>query len=354
MGIFDKLVKSLLGNTSHPPEILEFIYSNSKNTNVLTPFTINHKYFLSRFYRASTAEWFDHDSYWNEPYARRLKADPVEVFEAFIRDEYVREVTPHENIDVVLTMPKIKELLKRYGEKTSGKKADLIERLLSVAPNPAAYLPDKNRYYVVTEKGKKIVESFFRSEEKRKVTALNKFLDLFYAGNLVEAEKTVCRYRNGTIEGRLLSSDSDDRSVPLYRLQYLPKHIPSLLSDITPEQFAIASGIAAANESFGEYVHPKEILEMEAANGLTLKEVSLVLSKTMWYKDELKRAKESNYIKFIWFSGDPEDQCAECRKLLGTRSLSSLMMPMLPNPKCLNHGLCTIPIMGTPHKDPYK
>ena len=107
----------------------------------------------------------------NYLHSRKINTPPSPYIQEFVgcniqqqistayKEEYLRKSTNNESLSY-LTMPILKNLLKEAGQKVSGKKADLICRILSNIPedNYKKYLQD---YHQLTDKGFTLINEYF-------------------------------------------------------------------------------------------------------------------------------------------------------------------------------------------------
>lgn len=302
------------------------------------------KEFLSTFRSVSDTDWFAKGSNWGDFYAARLKADPYNVFCAYLESGLIIEAPPAMVLEYDLKLIELQKELKKRELKTSGKKIELAERLLQVEPNYKQFLKKKSKRYTLTEKGREIVSAYFDQQDRRKNNAVQKFKKEFHGGNLLEAEKAALSYRNDKALGGGMFGDN---LLPVDRIKYLFGDIPPMIRDVEPVYLNLAREISAEDEVFGsEQIFPHELLDTKTRIGLTLRQVSVVFLKAMWCRSSIQKANSDGISEYFCISGQEESCCKECRNLIGFYPLNK-PIPILPNEKCLNHGLCNIDGTGT-------
>ena len=85
-------------------------------------------------------------------------------------------------------------ILKHYGLKVSGRKQDLVERILSNTDElDVRSLDIYSDYYVLTEKGNIIADSSFSKIEQDKTDFFKKFVGLTLDGKLNESYRMICK-----------------------------------------------------------------------------------------------------------------------------------------------------------------
>lgn len=338
---FDQSMNSKRENSDH-------IFNKSpKYTLNPEKLKLSEKHFLSTFRTVTDIKWFGEGTAWGDIYKGSLRADPNDVFIAFLKADLIRKATANELIDADLNLVDIKNELKKRDIKSSGNKPVLIERLLESERDYRRLLKGRDVRYILTEKGRTIVNAYFDQEEKKKQRAIAKFKKEFHNGNLLLAEQAAISYRNKkALGGGLLGDDLE----PSSRIPKLFEDIPPMIRNVEPEYLNFAREVSAADEAFGvEKIFSYDLLNTKTCIGLTIKQVALVFSKSMWYRAAIEKAKNDGLSKYFWINGKETACCDECKKLLGYYPIDK-PIPVLPNEKCENFGLCNLSGMGVMDK----
>lgn len=169
---YDPFDQSLNSKRDNPDHIF-----NKSPKNTLNPEKLRliEKQFLSTFRAVTDIKWFGEGTAWGGIYKGSLRADPNDVFIAFLKADLIRKATANELIDADLNLVDIKNELKKRDIKSSGNKPVLIERLLESERDYRRLLKGGDVRYVLTEKGRTIVYAYFDQEEKKKQRAIAKF-----------------------------------------------------------------------------------------------------------------------------------------------------------------------------------
>lgn len=147
-------------------------------------------YLLSRFHGgANLFQFHDHPIY-----ADRLGRSPELVLQEFLRDDLLRPLNPGEAVDQNLKVTELKEILKSHGMPVSGRKADLVERVLPlVGSDETLIAASKSPNYTVTAKGLNRLATFYADESNRyrtTVAAIEEALEHGDIGVALELSET--------------------------------------------------------------------------------------------------------------------------------------------------------------------
>ncbi len=132
---------------------------------------------------------------WNLAWETMLGEQPKAVLDQFIAKGYLREATPKEKTELNLTVAQLKELLRRNGEKPTGKKEDLLEQVINkVNIETISSLWQYNDVYVCSEKGLLIANKYLDEEQTEKQKAFDESIEQLKRGDLSGASKTFVKF----------------------------------------------------------------------------------------------------------------------------------------------------------------
>ncbi|MGF0556176.1 SAP domain-containing protein [Clostridioides difficile] len=96
-----------------------------------------------------------------------------------------------------LTVSELKEILKSNNIKSTGKKADLIERIEKEISQEdlSNFFNSSNKYYALTKKGKELLKDVHKSATKN-IDLENQCLELIYTNKYEEAYDLICKYES--------------------------------------------------------------------------------------------------------------------------------------------------------------
>lgn len=148
-----------------------------------------HLYLLSRFHSgADLFAFHDHPAY-----ADRLGMSPEVVLDRFIKAGLIRKFNAEEALDHNLKVVEIKEILKSHSLATSGKKADLIKRLVGV-DDQRVRNASESVFYVATAAGLNGLAVFYEHEKLRHQAAFLEIRQAVRLGDIGEALRVSAEY----------------------------------------------------------------------------------------------------------------------------------------------------------------
>ncbi|HBH1340121.1 TPA: DNA-binding protein [Clostridioides difficile] len=104
--------------------------------------------------------------------------------------DYIEDLTK-------LTVYELKEILKSNNIKSTGKKAELIERIEKEisCEDLSNFFSSSNKYYALTDKGKELLKNVHKSVTKN-IDLEDQCLELIYADKYEEAYDLICKYES--------------------------------------------------------------------------------------------------------------------------------------------------------------
>lgn len=148
-----------------------------------------HLYLLSRFHSgADLFAFHDHPAYTD-----RLGMSPAVVLDRFIKAGLIRKFNAEEALDHNLKVVEIKEILKSHNLATSGKKADLIKRLVGV-DDQRVRNASESVFYVATAAGLNELAVFYEHEKLRHQAAFLEIRQAVRLGDIGEALRVSAEY----------------------------------------------------------------------------------------------------------------------------------------------------------------
>lgn len=123
-------------------------------------------YLLSRFESGADIYAFE-----NHPvYAHRLETSPVNVLLQFIENDWIRKLDAAQSLDHNLKATDLKAILKAHGRPVSGRKADLVQRVLDLDDDKVRQAK-VSPYFIMTETGRRAIAPFYEQEQHRHAVA---------------------------------------------------------------------------------------------------------------------------------------------------------------------------------------
>lgn len=150
-----------------------------------------HLYFLSRMLRLFDTAHLAELEYWDE----KLGDSRYTVLKIFLNEGMVELLSGREQIAEDRSVASLKTLCKERGLKLSGKKADLIERLLASDPRMEATLAPVLRFVRCTDAGRRIVMAYYSREVENYRAVEAKVRVHLCDGNLTDAIRAANAYK---------------------------------------------------------------------------------------------------------------------------------------------------------------
>lgn len=166
-----------------------------------------HLLLLTQFLRPRSRD--DHE--WSTGYWDPALGESTEkAIERFLREGTLVPVSTDQALDHGFTVPQLKELLRERGLKVSGRKSELIARLIEADPTGAAEIAAKLNLIHCSELGRDIAERYLAEREKERIRVWQQVRELLKAREFVQASKLVADYEARQVFPRGLNIDWRD------------------------------------------------------------------------------------------------------------------------------------------------
>lgn len=152
-------------------------------------------HFLYQFRKARCIDEFITSDVWK----LFLSENPKYTIKRMYEFDLLRRSSYTEYIDYRCTVERLKKYLKNKGLQVSGKKAILIDRIVNNDPDGIREKLGQNRTIQCTDKGKKVVNEYIKSEKSRKENAESGFIKCVKAKKFKEALTIVDKYHEETV-----------------------------------------------------------------------------------------------------------------------------------------------------------
>ncbi|MBO6940925.1 MAG: SAP domain-containing protein [Deltaproteobacteria bacterium] len=242
-----------------------------------------------------------------------------------------------------LTVRQLKAGLKHAGCRVTGKKADLVERLLAEAPVQAekatAALPT---LHALSESGRALVQQYRSWQQQRLDAAIAEVSILLRSNDLRGA---VARHRTfAALDPWRDPADAYADDEQLVVLQLLAAAQPAILHTVARESMGTLRLAAALTHFFGRA--GRESVPAGFAAGSHLDDETAVRMMS-FHINHLRRRETYLSIRVEQVSVsscDDERTCEACKALDG-RSFSGKAIPEMPHPHCTSPSGCRCTIM---------
>lgn len=155
--------------------------------------------------------------YGNQGWEEALGMPVSEAFSLF-RHEYLvcaldPATDPYRLASYLLSVPKLKALLKPHGAKISGKKEDLINRLLELNPDLLAVAMPNQLFFIASEAGNALIEARMSARRAKREQCELRILDSLVQGKTVDAIHAWNQYAEGEPFKLIVDGSRFDREV---------------------------------------------------------------------------------------------------------------------------------------------
>ncbi|NLW34435.1 MAG: SAP domain-containing protein [Syntrophorhabdus aromaticivorans] len=234
----------------------------------------------------------------------------------------------------------LKSLLKESGLKVSGRKEELIQRLIDNNAKAMSEATQDIEVYKCTTAGMQLAQNYLDAEKEKKTAAEQEVLNLLIREECAEAVRAVIQYEASQVFPRGIGIDwkSYDGTSDVEALKIILNSIPTILQHVDGDrlkQLCLAAGMMhlwCTNtarhwlpEGFNTGIH----LDGDAACRMFVFYASHLRDMNS-YRQAGARTVEVLCV---------DDSCSECRKISGKKYLLE-NVPELPYVKCTDENGC--------------
>ena len=298
----------------------------------------SHWLLLTKFIDARVQNYFSGMEAWEAA----LGEKPSLSIKRFVDEGLIGPADLENALSCKYLLPELKNLSKQYGLPVSGKKIDLIKRLLAADPVTMKKSVAGLTILQCLPKGKKMAEEYLKIQNEKRNHVEAQVLNYIKQGMYREACLAMGAFEAEQVFSRGLGVDwenyNPDRDVDLLNLIF--KNKPKILSAVTDDDLNIlrvgASMMILWGVNSAKKWMPTDLsLNLPFDNDTAARMVSfhaLHKSRIAQYK------KNYEVVKSVEILTAP-DSCDECKKFAGKRySLDNV--PELPHEKCTHKYGC--------------
>jgi hypothetical protein len=185
---------------------------------------MDHHIVLAHFIKATLRETVK-----NETYSGVILKDVRELIDSLEKDNFLRKATKSEILEKIFDKGKLETLCKKYGQKVSGKKVDLIERLITSSEIPEFEIPIINKhFYIMSDSGREYLDELCEARDLLEQLCIQDVHRLFLNGDVDTALKACNKCFKAIRDS--CSSDLIKFSIPTVQciLKAKPESLPFL------------------------------------------------------------------------------------------------------------------------------
>lgn len=311
-----------------------------------------HLELLSKFIKPNSV-YYIADSYKSSDWNEALKEHSLDAIQRFIEEGYLVRPDIGTLMNYKLIIPDLKKLCADRGLPVSGKKADLINRLITADELGMQRELSELKVVMCSEKGKLLAQAYLEMRKQEREEAERLVIDCFRKKDFVQAAKVIAKYETNQIFVRGLGIDwNEEALMPSQFYVSVPKilfdEIPTIAKGIDPEKLDYFRTLAGLMHLWGDPARVKHLLdgvESVSEKFSNLDFVRMLLSSAInkynlkEYRDLARATGNKNYKIEILTCND-EHVCDACKRLAKKKYPLFGDVPELPNPDCSHNCRC--------------
>ncbi len=300
-----------------------------------------HLHLLSLFLKARGSSTISYGE-WGRLWKEKLNEHPEKALKRFIGEGMLIPASPKQVLDVRFVLADLKDICRKYKLPVSGKKAELIDRIISNVPETilGKWIQSKD-VYVCSDIGRPIAEAYANLRANLREDAEQQSLQYLKARNFSAACQTMATFEARQVFPRGLgidwSSYNPKRNILVLKQIFNGK--PKFLSGRSMDQLnvlRIGAGMAYLWGTKGS----KKWLPPDFQTGLPFDNEVAARMLHFYASNEadLQEYRKSRDIKGVKI-GVVSDSCEACKRL-ENKSFSFNNVPELPYEKCTSPKGC--------------
>ncbi len=295
------------------------------------------KLFLAEFRNGTDIKWLDDKNYYKSQIYSSHFGDIKRQFETLRKNGLVEKMSPAQIVSHNLKLTELKDECKKRGLKVSGKKDDLVARLLEADPNFIDRCKNKNGLWICSSTGLEIVNAYYSEEKQREEYLKEKVFSLIRSREYKTAALEVEIYRNRKVFTDWMGAGHLSLAGEADKIKTICENIPNGLNRL--DEFSLEKArllvsydmLRGTNEIRKFQSEPTNVPELSIGTAMT------ILMNYACFREDLKEWKKSKVVTGVQIIGD--GLCPECQKICGIYTWKD-QIPEIPNPKCQNSDPC--------------
>lgn len=309
-----------------------------------------HLELLTKFLKSCNPNDIYSNEQWSSEWERVLSENPRKAINRLIDQKILVVSSLHQRLDFIFTLIQLKDLAKERNLKVSGKKDELIQRLIQHNENEMIKLAKGPTIYSCSNEGKIYAEEYKQRRKMERLAYEQNVLEAFKKCDINKAVNLARDYYINQIFQPGIGVDYNEPSTVEWKkksLEVIFSGSPKILAGLPAQDLNQLQILAAMSSLWGgssiktwipEGFHINHRFTVEVASRMVLFYAS--------NKCNLLDCEKSDIVIAIEISS-ASDTCQECKKFEG-KKFNKHNVPELPNPHCTddNYGCrCTyIPV----------
>lgn len=280
-----------------------------------------------------------------EHWQSMLEEAPQDVVNRYLANGLLVHSGLTSRIDYRFTVSALQGMLRERGLKVSGKKADLIERLIEGDERGMQAAVSDVDLVEISPTIRPLAEQFAVAKKAEKIAAIERTLALLREGRFMEAAESLAQYEARQLLPRGLGMDWSEPGVVASLsavLQIVFSAVPArLTSRITAEDLPALRLAVGMYHLWGQEGASALLKELpKNYRNLDSREASFIYAAFARQKSELARMRADGFLR-VDVRGDETNACAACQRLIG-KTYPIDRAPELPPARCccIGPGSC--------------
>lgn len=312
-----------------------------------------HLLLLSKFLDPQAPEKFLKSESWQEV----LKEPPQKAIKRFLKDGLIAEADLSDHLAYKFKVSDLKEFLKQHGLPVSGRKQDLIGRLIQADPEGMQKAVAGLAVCRCTERGQQVAEQYLSSEKEERIQVEQSVRDAICRREFREASQLVATFEAKQVFSRGMNIEwgNYDSKRDVAILKNIFTRVPKALSRIKSESLEELRVATALKYLWGRG-NGTQWISSDLATGLAVDAAAAInmLDSHAVYLCNIADFKRSGVVEAISITtvNDPL-VCSECQEL-ARKTYRLDEVPELPYEKCSCESGCRCfirPVVSVPMLD---
>jgi hypothetical protein len=298
-----------------------------------------HLLLLSKFREPRNIEDVSRQDYWQDV----LNEQPLKAINRFIKDGMITEGDIYSCMQYRFKVSELKPMLKERGLKQSGRKEELIFRLVENDPEGMKKAISGLKIYKCSSIGVEIAEDYLEREKQKRIVAENETISYLRKRKFNQASKAVAAYEAGQVFPRGMGIDwqNHDTGYDERLLNYVFNNFPSILDGLEKDKREPLRIVAGMEWLWGSN-RGDAWIDDNFKTGIKFD--ADISARMIWfhakYLVEIEDYQRDNFFKKVGITGANDSfVCDECKVIQG-KKFNLNQVPELPFPTCTSESGC--------------
>lgn len=296
-----------------------------------------HLLLLSKFLSTRSVEDFSGSDDWKAA----LREAPQKAIKRFLNEGMIERADLVGLLGYKYKVYELKKMLKQRGLPVSGRKTELIDRLVKADPEGMAKTVAGLNLRQCSKQGREITEQYLALEKQKRVTVERKVLDALQKHKFRAASQLVASYEADQVFPRGMGIDwkNHDPRRDVAVLNGIFGRKPKVLAQFNDRQFELLSITAGMKYLWGT-IRAKDLLPPDEAELVRDNEAAVrAINSHALYLVQLSEFRKAGVKTVEIRNCNDSLVCEACRKL-GKKKHKLDKVPELPYEKCTSEAGC--------------